>query len=292
MIETIPVTGCTGAECFLLVSENDAYLVDAGYAFSAEGTVKNIERALGSRPLRCILLTHSHYDHVNGLSAVKRRWPEAPVIASYYVKDIFAREGARRLMRALDDAAAAKNGVRAAQEDFTENLTPDWIVKEGDVLRIGDATIRVMETPGHTKCSVSYHFQEEDLLVLSETIGVRLRGGEVIPAFIVSYRDAMQAIERVESLAPQHILLSHSTFGVTSDEAVNDFLREARAAAQAAADTILMTHKQGKDFKEILDEYREKFYIGSCRLYQPLDAFLSNTRAMIPRLIAEAEEGL
>jgi glyoxylase-like metal-dependent hydrolase (beta-lactamase superfamily II) len=288
-IEIIPVTGCPGAECFLLLSEDDAFLVDAGYAFSAEDTAQNIARALGSRPLHCILLTHSHYDHVGGLPVMKRNWPDAEVIAHRYVPDVFARQGAKRLIRSLDENAAAKRGGVAAQEDYAEAFAVDTTVGEGDVLRVGGATIRVMEMPGHTKCSVSYYFQEEDLLVLSETAGVRLKTGEVIPGFIVSYDATLEAIARAEEMAPRRMLISH--FGEIGGDDVTAYLKEARAAAQAGAELILTEYARGKNFEEILAACTEKFYIGSCREYQPIEAFLSNTGAMIPRLIAEAETG-
>ncbi|MDR2770583.1 MAG: MBL fold metallo-hydrolase, partial [Clostridiales Family XIII bacterium] len=137
MIEIIPVTGCPGAECFLLVSESGAFLVDTGYAFSAETTARNIARALGARPLDFILLTHSHYDHIGGLPALKRAWPEAEVIAHRYTGEIFTRPGAKRVMRSLDSDAAAKRGGIAIQEDYTEELALDRTVEEGDTLRIG-----------------------------------------------------------------------------------------------------------------------------------------------------------
>jgi glyoxylase-like metal-dependent hydrolase (beta-lactamase superfamily II) len=160
-------------------------------------------------------------------------------------------------------------------------------VEEGDTLRIGGASIRVMAMPGHTKCSVSYYFQEEGLLVLCETAGVKLQTGELVPAFIVSYEAALKSITRAEETAPQRMLVSHS--GEMRGDAVARFLRDARTAARASAELILSARAQGKDFDEILADYTEKFYIGSCLEYQPREAFLLNTRAMIPRLIAEAE---
>jgi glyoxylase-like metal-dependent hydrolase (beta-lactamase superfamily II) len=287
MLEIIPVTGCPGAECFLLLSESGAFLVDTGYAFSAEATARNIARALGARPLDCILLTHSHYDHVDGLPAMKRTWPGAEVIAHRYAKEVFTRPGARRVMRTLDADAALGVGEAAIREDFTENFAVDRTVEEGDVLRIGGATIRVMGMPGHTKCSVSYYFQEADLLVLCETAGVKLKTGEVIPAFIVSYEATLKAIARAEATAARRMLVSHS--GEMRGAAARRYLRDARASARSAAELIRTEHARGKSFEAILAACTEKFYVGACREYQPKDAFLRNTSAMIPRLIAEAE---
>ncbi|MDR2088258.1 MAG: MBL fold metallo-hydrolase [Clostridiales Family XIII bacterium] len=291
MIEIIPVTGCLGSECFLLLSESGAFLVDTGCGFCAEDMAQNLARALGGRSLDCILLTHSHFDHVGGLPVVRRAWPGAKVVSGRHVKDILARDGAKRTMRLWDDAAAAKCGKAPVREGhYTEDFTPDMTAAEGDVLRICGASILVTETPGHTKCSVSYYFQEEDLLVLSETTGVKLiGGGEVIPAFIVGYRDALKAIARAEEIAPQRILIPH--FGPMRGDAATAYLREARTAAESTADFILEGHKKGRSFEELLDDCVEKFYIDAERQFQPKEAFLSNMSAMIPRLIAEMDGG-
>jgi glyoxylase-like metal-dependent hydrolase (beta-lactamase superfamily II) len=289
IIEIIPVTGCPGGECHLLIAETGAFLVDTGYAFCAEDTVQNIARALEGRSLDCILLTHSHYDHAGGLPAIKRAWPKAAAVAGRHVQGIFARRGARDVMRSLDGEAAAKRGRAAAREDLTAGLVVDTVVKEGDILNIGGVSIRVMETPGHTKCSVSYYFQEDGLLVLSETTGVRTEEGSVIPAFIVSYKAALEAIAKAEETAPRRILIPHA--GAAEGADVTDFLKDARDATQTAIDLVLTEHRRGKSPEEIFAVYMEKFHKGPGREYQPEEAFAITTRAMIPKLIAEAEAG-
>jgi glyoxylase-like metal-dependent hydrolase (beta-lactamase superfamily II) len=290
MIEIIPVTGCAAAECYLLVSENRGFLVDTGYAFCADITVRNIAQALGARPLTYILLTHSHYDHADGLCAIRRAWPEAVVVASRHAKEVFLRPGARSVMRALDDGAAAKSGEAAAREDFTAELTVDRVVKEGDVLSAGDISISVMEAPGHTKCCLNYCFNEDDLLVLSETTGIKIITGGVFPTFIVSYRDSLDAIARAEGLAPRRILISHS--GPESGNGVAEYFKDARAAAEEVAEWVLGEHGLGKGMDEIMRDYTAKFYTNRIDKYQPAKAFMLNAEAMIPRLIRECGKGL
>ena len=43
-------------------------------------------------------------------------------------------------------------------------------VKEGDTLQIGSAKARVIETPGHTRGHVSYHFPDEKLVFVGDTL--------------------------------------------------------------------------------------------------------------------------
>jgi glyoxylase-like metal-dependent hydrolase (beta-lactamase superfamily II) len=287
MIEVIPVTGCTGAECYLLVSESRGFLVDTGYAFCADTTVRNIARALGARRLEYILLTHSHYDHVGGLSAMRRAWPEAEVVASIHAREIFARPGARNMIRSLDDKAAAKWEKAAAHEDFTADLIVDRVVNEGDVLTAGDTAISVMETPGHTNCSLSYYFAGDDLLVLSESAGTRHGSHTAASAFIVSYRDSVETIRRAQRMAPRRILISHA--GPESGDGATQYLKDALAATGTAAEWILAEHRSGKSVDEIARDYVEEFYEKRADKYPISEASVMNTLAMIPRLIEESK---
>jgi glyoxylase-like metal-dependent hydrolase (beta-lactamase superfamily II) len=290
MIEIIPVTGCVGAECYLLVSESRGFLVDTGYAFCADTTARNIARALGARRLEYILLTHSHFDHVGGLYAMRRAWPEAEVVASIHAKNVFMRSGAKNVIRSLDDKAAAGCGKAAAREDFTAGLIVDRVVKEGDVLKAGDTAISVMETPGHTKCSLSYYFTGDDLLVLSESSGIRHGSHAVTPAFVVSYKDALETIKRAQSMAPRRILISHT--GPESGDGAARYLKDARAAAESAAAWILAEHRLGKSVDEIARDYVAEFYERRAGRYPISEASMMNTLAMIPRLIEESEREL
>jgi glyoxylase-like metal-dependent hydrolase (beta-lactamase superfamily II) len=286
MIEIIPVTGHPGAECYLLVTEGHGFLVDTGYAFCADATARNVALALGARALDYILLTHSHYDHVSGLSTMRRNWPDAAVVASRHAEKVLSRPNAGSVIRSLDGKAAVKRGKIPASEDFTAGFKVDRAVSEGDVLTAGGASISVMEMPGHTKCSVSYYFREDDLLVMCESAGIRLGASKVVPSFIVSYKSSMESIDRIEGLSPSRILIAHS--GHESGDGVGEYLKKARAAARETAEWILEEHGLGKSVDEIAESCAKRFFIGPTREYQPIEAFMLNARAMIPRLIAEA----
>ena len=71
-----PWTGPDGNNTYLL---NGAVptLIDAGVGEATH--VRALETALNGRPLRTILVTHAHPDHVAGVPALLERWPHASV---------------------------------------------------------------------------------------------------------------------------------------------------------------------------------------------------------------------
>ena len=86
-----------------------------------------------------IVVTHSHWDHVQGLGALKERF------------------GCRIV-------APAKAGDLAEIADTT--------VSEGDTIMIGKMAAKVMETPGHCPDHVVYWFEADQLLAAGDVLFV------------------------------------------------------------------------------------------------------------------------
>jgi glyoxylase-like metal-dependent hydrolase (beta-lactamase superfamily II) len=282
-----------------------AFLCDAGFAFCADGTVANIRAALaewsgeGAAPgddlmrgepaargqLSYILLTHSHFDHASGAPAVSKAFPEAKIIASAYAAEVFTRPGARRAIRDMD-AAAARNAGAEPGVDMTSDLRVDIAVNDGDVIEAAGERIRVYDTHGHTNCSVSYYFEDEELLVTSESSGF-LFGDILCPAFLTSYRDSMASIALVERLAAPHLLIPHA--GLISGDEAKAYPAAIRRETEQNADFILSRYRAGMSEEDILAEYTAEYFDALIRDtgLQPRESFEANAEALIPRLIKE-----
>jgi hydroxyacylglutathione hydrolase len=99
-----------------------------------------IEKALDQEgwKLTHILITHHHSDHVDGIAALKKKYG-AKVIGPRNDGDI----------PMIDEK-----------------------VSEGDSVRLGNMTARVLDTPGHTAGHISYVFDKEKLLFAADTLFV------------------------------------------------------------------------------------------------------------------------
>ena len=269
---------------FLIDDGKTAILYDSGFAFTGYQVAENIRKALGERPLDYIFLTHSHYDHALGSIYVKRRYPEAMVVAGEYAGKIFAKPTARAVMRDLDQKFAKTCGVEA-YEDLIDEISADLLVKDGDVIRAGEMTFTAVALPGHTKCSVGFYLPEKRLLLGAETLGVYIDSETVIPSYLIGYEITMNSIAKAERMAIESILVPHH--GLLEGEAAQTYLKNCRKAARSTAGELTACLKNGGTDADAFALFTQKYYSDHVRELYPIDAMTLNTNIMIALLRKE-----
>lgn len=139
--EIIPV-GLLQCNCSILGDPvtGEAIVVDPG------DEIERVMEILQAHKLkvRAIVSTHTHIDHVGGLAGLHRA-TRAPVM--------------------IHEADLPMYQNLEAQAQFLGTSTPESMkikdfVKEGDALRWGDYTARVMHTPGHSPGSISLYVEK------------------------------------------------------------------------------------------------------------------------------------
>ena len=276
-----------GGEGFLFVSENTTFLLDNGFAFCGEEMVDNIRKVLGDRKLDYILLTHSHYDHLSGTPYITRAYPDVKVIANDHTANVIVRDGAKKVMRKMN-AAAVETYNGGEFEDLTDNLRVDIVVKDDDIIDLGDFRFRVCGFPGHTKCSIGFYSEEEKLLLSCETLGVYIGDEKLACQYLVGYQMSLDSIDRALALDIDTMLIPHT--GLAEGERCKRLLQASRELAVAGAKDIVYAHRDGKDEDELLAILKEKYYTPYVRSLQPEAAFDLNAGYMISMLIKELAE--
>ncbi len=282
----INVCGDSSNATWLIKGSNGNILYEAGMAYSAGKMIENIKKELNGEPLHAVILSHSHYDHVAGLPFVKMAWPDAVVYGSEYAAKILEKSSVRETMKRLSSDAAKGAGMELPlYEDYLIKI--DRIVREGDVIRLGDTKIQVFETPGHTKCSVSY-LVNDDVLMASETIGV-FKGEWYMPCYLVGYQMSLDAVEKLRMLGAKRLFISHR--GISPDEDMDkvwEFLKRKLEETKQEIVEIIQTYETREEqMLAMKARYHDNVVSES---EQPSFAFLLNAAATLNIIEKECME--
>lgn len=278
------VTPVRGGDAYLFVYDDVTFLFDSGYGFSSGKLHENIKAVLGDRPLDYVLLTHSHYDHALGSAHLSRVYPDLKVVSHEYAAKVVLKEGARKTMMRLDEAAKELNGFDSVFEDI-ENLHIDIPVVDGQRLMLGSHECEVISLPGHTRDSIGYYFAEDKLMLGCETIGIYAKPGVVMPSFLVGYQMSLDSIERCESYDIKYYMIPHQGV-LTGDELVSFFKSSTENHISSAAQ-IVEQYKAGKTVDDIREKFAAEYYPEEIRNIYPPAAFLENVNIQIPLILKE-----
>jgi hydroxyacylglutathione hydrolase len=142
---------------YLLDGGHELALVDVGAGMGAEAIVENVRReGFAPERIRHLVLTHAHGDHAGGAARMRGLLDRPAVYLS--------RERAEAL-RAGDERTISLDVAKQAgiyPRDYRlEPCEVDVELADDDTVRVGDLSLRVLDTPGHADGHVSLLLDHE-----------------------------------------------------------------------------------------------------------------------------------
>jgi glyoxylase-like metal-dependent hydrolase (beta-lactamase superfamily II) len=268
----------------LLIGEEYTALFDCGMAHCANGTIQNIKNALNGRQLDYLFITHTHYDHIGALPFLRKEWPSLRLVTSQTGAAVLLKDTPRRVIRELSIVAIKEYNSKIDTAYRDDVFCADVIVKDGELILLGGVSVKTLETPGHTRDSLSFFIPELELLIASETMGFLIPGGAMYPTYLTSFNDVVKSIEKCRKLPCKYLSLPHH--GIV-DEDVNIFFDKALAAVTTCRDFILDMNEKKIDKEAMFEKYIQKYGDEKLLSYQPWDAFTVNARATIACTLRE-----
>ena len=138
--------------CYILTCAGQSYIIDP--AAEAERILAVVEGVA----VKAVLLTHAHFDHLQALDEVRR-------------------------------ATGAPLGLHPA--DAAEfDITGDFDLCDGDLLRLGNCELQVFHTPGHTPGSLCFRFDRR--AIVGDTLFPGGPGHSATPEALAQILDGLQ----------------------------------------------------------------------------------------------------
>ena len=271
---------------FLLTSKTPV-LFDAGVTAMGPQYLKDIRTHLGNADrLGYILLTHSHFDHCGACPFLKRKIQGLKIAASAHAAKILEKPSAVELMRTLSSTFEKNFRDIIGNEDVS--FTPvavDLILRDGDELDYGGGwKVRVIETPGHTKDSLSYYIPRIKTLIAGEAVGI-YNNSEIQPEFSSSYIDYMASLEKLATLDIDILAMAHVHI-LTGDDARKHIGRSIESTVSFKKRIENYLDMFNGDRERVVEAILREDYDETQPLRQDKKSFLLNLNAKI-RVIAE-----
>lgn len=140
----------------LIVGEDRALLIDAGYGFE---DVQTFVRTITDKPVT-LLLTHAHHDHALGAM-----WFDRALMFAQDMEAFAQYTGRSQRMRCAEQAK--NNGVSVAPGYLDAPIAPPIPLCEQE-MDLGGVTVQVIHCPGHTPGSTVLYLPKQKLLLTGD----------------------------------------------------------------------------------------------------------------------------
>ncbi|KMM39378.1 MBL fold metallo-hydrolase [Guptibacillus hwajinpoensis] len=211
--------------CYFVEEENSLTLIDTALPFSKRAILETAKQI--GKPIKRVVLTHVHSDHIGSLDGLKADLPEV---------EIFLPERELKLLHG-DMTLEPGEGNLPVKGGVPRNskTQPDTLLKEGD--RIG--SLVAIAAPGHTPGMMAFLDVRNNILLAGDAM--QTRGGIAVagdlrfrfpfPALATWDKErAIASVEKLLTYRPTIIGVGHGDFLYEPESKVKHAIVKAKKA--------------------------------------------------------------
>ena len=246
---------------FLFRGEQDAALFEGGVAAVGPLVLEQLDGlGVARESITQLVVAHAHPDHTMAVPTLKRALPNLSVVASPTAAKTLSIEKAISFFVKVNEAITAalieKGEVTEAHraEPLSENrIEVDRVVKQGDVIAVDGQSFDVLETPGHSDCSLSFYEPDRKILFISDATGYYMPKHECWwPNYFASYGTYVDSMKRLAAIDTETLCLGHHA-AMTGADDVQTYFRNVIAATEQLHREIVEEVKAGKTVREVAE---------------------------------------
>jgi len=261
IIDGLWMLGANEYPVYLLRGERESAVFEGGTGPSGLLVREQLETlSVDAGAVKQLVLPHAHPDHVMAVPALREMFPDVAVTASAAAAKTLKIEKAiaffckmdAALTGALIETGTIDEKYRPEPVEVTE-IAVDRTVGQGDRIEIDGFSFDVLETPGHSDCSLSFYEPDRKILFISDATGYYMPKHECWwPNYFVDYGTYVDSMRRLAALDAEVLCLGHHA-AITGADAVQAYFRDVIAATEQLHGEIVEEVNTGKTVREVAE---------------------------------------
>jgi len=189
-IQTFPL-GPLETNSYVVANSGKCWLIDIG------GPIDRVVRFVTAQKLELetMIITHSHWDHIAGLGALKKQYPQVPVAIH------------------KADAQGLSDGNTNLSSSFAGRVVEfppaDVLLADGQGLQLGSSNRQVLHCPGHTPGNICLYCPAAQVVIVGDVLFAGGVGRTDMPGgsaeqLLASIRDKLLVLPEQTAVLPGH----------------------------------------------------------------------------------------
>ena len=254
---------------YLLDGGSEYALMGGGLSYIGPDVVSQISSYdLDPQKIKYLIIHHTHFDHVGLAPFLSRKWPWIKTIASEKGKKQLARPEVMQSIRDLNRIMLEQKGMIDKTEELgldLETIRVDLSVKDGQIMPLGNLTLRFLDTPGHSSCSLTVYVPEEKALFASDAGGIPFKD-KIFTSANSNFDLYQQSLEKMAGLDVEVYLAEHyGAYTGTDGGALVQKSIEAAKVTRKILEDIYSRHqdeqKAAREFSDLLLGETEDYFL-------------------------------
>ena len=281
----------------VLITGEQFVLIEAGIRSSAQEIIRQFKQlGLPLEKLKQIIIMHAHADHVTGWPLLKAAFPQAQAIAATAADKPLSRQKVIAGFGFEDDfmtQALLQKGIISTWPDTSLDSSPiplDQTLSHGDTIELGaNCHLEIIATPGHSPCSLSVYWPEEQALFISDAAGFISSSRQIFPCFFTGYQQYIDSLQLLKNKKAHFLANAHGGL-YYGREATGAFLDWAIETARNMQENILKQLHGSVEIETIVQNIMQECYRDDLMIYSPQNIRICG-EALIKRIQLECLVG-
>lgn len=232
---------------YIIEHNGKRLMIDVGETIKVRKILKKI-KDLGLYPIHKILLTHSHWDHAQGLSKMINSMKDLDI-------EVLASENAIENLKHQEKMLNGYEGFADTAYNFEGEITP---LKEGDKIDINGLELEIINLFGHTMDSIGILDKKNKNIFVGDAVLMRLDPDAFfVPLMPPDFHEEqlIKSFEKLRNMKDEFNSISLTHFGQWKDNHSKQILDEMEDLYFKVKNSLIEWYNEDPSIESITAKY-------------------------------------